>query len=289
MTVYRVLPTHLHGTADAAAKYLTRELGLSANAIKIEQEVHPSVDFRPTIQALSSDKHLICVEVVEALFPTELQAFILSCRNHSVPVKLYCAIPDGSHSEVSTKSLQFASENGIAILEINPQSANGKILNSPPISLSLGGLRSYRLTDYPKKYREPLKQAIETFRSGNPSKGCAQVYDEIEQLSRRIGRKVSTITGGLSHAAGFDWNTVQWNNLLEFLKKNLQPSVVGCPELRPQLLSRLVGMTEYRNEAGHKPASLQKLMDRDRSLKTRFESAMDELLKLIEASKALKV
>jgi hypothetical protein len=47
--------------------------------------------------------------------------------------------------------------------------------------------------------------------------------------------------------------------------------------------------TEYRNETGHKPASLPKKIERDKQLRTRFESAMDELGRLIEAARPLRV
>jgi hypothetical protein len=287
--IYRVLPSHLHGTADAAAKYFTNQLGLKSSSIMPESEVNPNVDFRPTLQAISGDKHIICIEIVEKLYPPEINNFILSCRNHSIPAKLYCVFPFGAFEQVDVKAIQFATENGIALYEVNPVSGNGKHVIGTPVSLSLGGLRPFRLTDFPSKYRASLKGAIDTFKGGNPSKGCAQVYDELEQLTRRIGKKCHGIPGALKKRAGFDWEKEAWHNEVEFLKANLDRTAAACPELKHPLLSRVAGITEYRNETGHKPSSVDKLIARDISLKTRFESAMDELLNLITAVKPLRV
>jgi len=286
MNTYRALPDNLKDFADATQKYLTKELGLAA--IKVEQEVHRDVDFRPTLSAKSTDKHIICAEVVEQLFTPDIEQFVLACRNHSLPVKLYVALPKGQFLSYEQKVLKFARENGIAILEISPPN-HGTLITTPPVSLSLGGLRAFDLHKFPAKYREPLKQAIETFKNGNPAKGCSEVYDEIEQLTRRIGKKCESITGGLVKAAAFDWDKAAWTSILEFLKNNVNKSVINCPQMNNQLFSRLIGITEYRNETGHKPSSLQTRIDRDKQLRTRFESAVDELRCWIEATRPLRV
>lgn len=286
MNTYRALPDNLKDYADATHKYLSKELGLSA--IKIEHEVHPDVEFRPTLSAISTDKHIICAEVVEQLFTPDIEAFVLSCRNHSLPVKLYVTVPKGQIQSYDPKVLKFAHENGVAILEVDPPH-HGVLITGQPVSLALGGLRKFNLQEYPAKYRAPLKQAIETFKGGNPVKGCSEVYDEIEQLTRRIGRKCESIPGGLKKTGNIDWERGNWAPALDFLKTNIDKTKVGCPSINNQLMSRLIGMTEYRNETGHKPSSLQKRIERDKQLRTRFESAMDELGQLIEAARPLRV
>ncbi len=286
MNTYRALPDNLKEYADATHKYLSKELGLTA--IKIEHEVHREIEFRPTLSAISTDKHIICAEVVEQLFTPDIETFVLACRNHSLPVKLYVTVRKGQFQAYDLKALKFARENGVAILEISPPN-HGVLITNQPVSLSLGGLRTFSLSEFPAKYREPLKQAIETFKSGNPAKGCSEVYDEIEQLTRRIGWKCAGITGGLKKKGNVDWDKDSWANVLEFLKSNVDKTAIGCLNLNNQLFSRLIGITEYRNETGHKPSSLQKKIDRDKQLRTRFESAMDELGCMIEAARPLRV
>jgi hypothetical protein len=286
MNTYRALPDNLKDFADATQKYLTKEFGLAA--IRVEEEVHREIDFRPTLSATSPDKHIICAEIVEQLFTPDIEQFVLACRNHSLPVKLYVAVRKGQFQAYEQKVLKFSRENGIAILEISPPN-HGTLITTPPLSLSLGGLRTFDLHQFPAKYREPLKQAIETFKSGNPAKGCSEVYDEIEQLTRRIGKKCEAIPSGLSKTATFDWDKTAWASILEFLNKNADRTIINCPQMNNQLFSRLIGMTEYRNEAGHKPSSLQKRIERDKQLRTRFESAMDELWCWIDAARPLRL
>lgn len=286
MNNYRALPDNLKGYADTAKKYLSDDLGLAA--MNIESEIDPSIEFRPTLSAISNDKHIICAEVVDKLFSPEVEHFVLDCKNKSVPVKLYVVVGKGEFQAYDAKALKFARDNGIAILEVAVPNV-GQLMNGLPLSLSLGGLRSFTLTDYPKKYRESLKHAIETFKSGNPSKGCSDVYDEIEQLTRRLANKASSFPNALKKKSGFDFNKGPWHSLLEFLNSNLDRSVIGCQNLNGQLFNRLIGLTEFRNESGHKPSSLKKRIERDKQLRTRFESAMDELLTLINATKSLRI
>lgn len=286
MTTYRALPDNLKSLADATQYYLTNELGL--NSINIEKEIDRNIDFRPTLSATSTDKHIICAEVVDRLLTPDIEHFILACRNHSLPVKPYIVVLQGSFSAYPQHALKFARENGVAILEISPPS-HGQLITALPLALSLSGLRKFETQSFPKKYREPLKQAIETFKNGNPVKGCSEVYDEIEQLTRRIGKKCATIPGGLKQTTSYDWDKEAWSKILDFMNKQIDRSAIQCPLLNNQLFSRLIGMTEFRNETGHKPASLTKRVERDKQLRTRFESAVDELKLWIEASKALKV
>ncbi|MDB5821357.1 MAG: hypothetical protein JWR21_61 [Herminiimonas sp.] len=287
MDTYRALPDNLKETADAAKIFLGKELGLTH--IKIESELHPKIDFRPTFHSIAADKHCICVEVVETLFSPDIEKFVLSCRNHSFPAKLYVAIPRGLFQSIDHKVLRFARENGIAILEVAPPD-NATVIANMPLSLSLGGLRSFDLRiDFPPKYRQKLQEAVETFKGGNPAKAVGDVYDELEQLTRRIGQKCETIAGALKKPAQQDWEKGNWNPMLEFLKSNIDKTVTRCPLLTGQLFNRLIGLTEHRNDSAHKPNSIEKLIARDQQLRTRFETAMDELKNWIEASKPLKV
>lgn len=285
MNTYRALPENLHTTADAASKYFTKHHGVPQP--RVEQEVHPLVAFRPTLQFSTADRHILCVEVVEQLFPPELNEFILSCRNYGVPVKLYAVVAQGQLPSLPTQAIKFAQENGIGILEVTSTGAGTELVK--PLSLSLTGLREFKLTEYPAKYRAALKSAIDTFRQGNPAKGCSQIYDELEQLTRKIGKKSAQVAGALKKVPAFDWDKESWANILDFLRVNLNASVLKCPELRPIVFSRLAGLTEYRNETGHKPASMAKLIERDKQLRTRFESAMDELALVVRAVGPLRL
>src|SRR5688572_28510576 len=117
MSTYRALQEELRPFADGAIKYFKKELGVPA--IKIEEELSPKVEFRPTLHGLLPDKHILCGEVCETLFPPFIEAFVLACRNHGLPVKLFVVIPIGQVQQIETKALSIAQENGISILEIS--------------------------------------------------------------------------------------------------------------------------------------------------------------------------
>lgn len=286
---YRALAPHLHGAADAVLKYFIANHGIKNSNIVVEEGVDPNVEFAPTFTLTTDDKELICIEILENLYPPEIKDFVLGCKNHSVPAKLYCALLSEPEDQVETRAYQFATDNGIGLLGVDPANYGIRKINNNALSLSLGGLRTFKMGDYPSSYRAALQSAIDTFKNGNPGKGCLDVYQEIEHLTRRIGKRAASISGGLRSTASFNWDTQAWANIAEFLKTHLDTTVCKCPDLRPQLFNRIIGMTEYRNDVGHKPKTLAKRIERDRLAKTRFEGAMDELLILINASKPLRL
>jgi hypothetical protein len=286
MSTYRVLQEDMRPFADAAVKYFKKEFGVPS--MRIEEELSAKVEFRPTLQGLLPDKHILCGEVCETLFPPFIEKFVLACRNHGLPVKLFVVIPKGQVQQIETKALTFAQENGIAILEVD-ENGSGKVLQGMPLSLSLGGLRSFDVGEFPPKYRGAVGAAIQTFKQGNPDKGCSLVYDEIEALTRKAIRKCNKIPKGLTKAPTFDLDKESWANVLEFLKKHVDKAQIKCPELTPALFNRLIALPPHRNDTGHKPASLEKLIQRDRQLRTRFEAAVDDLLAFIKAVQPLRL
>lgn len=293
MSSYRALPGNLIDIANTAQRYLVREFGVSQSKINIETGISDAIRFSPTINATTKHYDLICVEVVdesrlEEVMHANLLPFAIECRNLGLPVKLFIAIMRGLHASLSKSVLKNARDNGIAILELFPPN-HGDIIGNMPVSLSLCGLRYFDLCEFSPKYREPLKLAIETFKGGNPAKGCSDVYDLLEDLTRRIGKKCDSIPNAfIKKSHSIDWDRGSWATILNFINSNLHRSAVNCPELTTQLFSRLIGITSYRNAVGHRIRSVKKRIERDKSLRTRFESAMDDLLQLIKASRPLR-
>jgi hypothetical protein len=285
MNTYRVLTENLRPTADGAIKYFSREFGLSAH--RIESEVHDQLDYRPTVHWTDHDKYVVCCEVCDVLFPADLERSILSCRNHGIPVKLFVVVPAGVFPTLPTRSISFARENGVAILEV-ATSGTGTMLTGQPVPLSLTGLRSFDLSLFPARYRGTVKSAVETFKLGNPPEACAIIYKEIENLTRRIAKKAQRVSGGLGSVCTLNLDSDAWHSVLTFLHKHLNRTALGCPDLKGTLFNRLLGMTEHRNDTGHKPKSLAKLIERDQELRTRFEDAVDRLRELIRASAPMK-
>jgi hypothetical protein len=283
---FRALPGHLIPLAETAARHFAREYGIQLVRFKAEAEISPDIPYRPTLHAQKSDGSIIAIDVSDLAVPAELNSLILGCKNHAIPLKLWVAVPYDGIGAYRPAEMHFIRENGLGLVELHVDGRRRQIVG-PPLALSLTGLRAIRYSDFPARYRDDLRNAYDTFVNGNPAKGCSLVYDELEALTRRICKKAQA-RGLLNRTPNFNVDTEAWNNVLAFLRSNFNRTLAGCPDLTDALLSRLQGLTEYRNEAGHKPKSLKKLMARDKRLRTRFEAAIDELQLLVDAAKPLK-
>lgn len=283
---FQFLSAALHPTAAEVVNYFRQNLGLGG--FKAEQAIDDEIEFKPALHAVSKDHHIICVEVSETLYPPSLDAFILACKNKSVPAKLYVATPTGYSQTEFRAAFQRAKDNGVGLLEVTGNQVKAFHL---PLSQSLSGLRRVQLANFPAKYREPLFQAQQTFLDGDPVKGCAGVYDELENLSRRVAIKAND--KGFWHdpakVPNVNFETHSWAKLLEILKDHLNRQAAGCANLNDALYYRILGVTAHRNDAGHKPNSVARRKKRDAELRTRFEHATDMLLDLTKAASPLRV
>ncbi len=279
---YRILPPHLQGHAEAVKRYF-RTKGVTK--FTIEEPIGRDGVYRHTLTATTNDGHYICVEVSENAYIDTLDAVVLDYRNKKLPVKLYVAIPKGVSNANLQKQLGQARRNGVGVVEVDE---NGADLIHDALSQSLADLREIDLNSFPTKYRSALSQAADSFRRGNPAKGCSMVYDEIEDLSRRIAEKTEA-KGFWKSAPTLKIDKAPWANVLEALMEQLNYSVCPCPKLKKVFLARVLGITSHRNETGHKIRRRADLVKRDKRLRTRFEDATDLLLDLINASKPLHV
>src|SRR5438270_10893496 len=91
---YRYLPEHLRPVADSAARFLKEQRGLTK--FKVEAEAYKLLAFRPTLSTTTPEGHIVCIEVLEEPFSTNLQAVVLECVRLGLPVKLYVACPTKS-------------------------------------------------------------------------------------------------------------------------------------------------------------------------------------------------
>jgi hypothetical protein len=284
---FRILGESLRPMADAVVKHFDDEIGIATFAE--EEPIHPDVA-RPTLHAVTSDHHYLCIEFSETTpYPPTLDRFVLDCKTQCLPVRLYVAVVANSTDPNFQRDFNRARENGVGIIEVKEQTV--RILHEP-LSLSLAGLRKIPKQSFPKKYRLALAQAEATFKQGNPAKGCSQVYDEIEDLTRKIAKKTLKRKIWRSTRAGkpepvFNLSKGNWATLIELLMVQLDP---GLPPRIPKALwAKILGLTPHRNDTGHKPKSKAALIKRDTTLRTQFENAVDTLLELIEASRSLRI
>jgi len=284
---YRHLPEQLRPIAEAARRFFKAERGVSH--FKVEEEFDKKVSYRPTLHSITRDHYFLCVEVLETPYKAVLDGFVLDCVGHSLPVKLYVAFPGDSEQKTYKDDVDRARNNGVGALEISKK--GDKVIHEA-VSLSLFALRPIDKKKFPAKYRSSIASAETTFRGGTPEKGCSLVYDEIEDLSRKIAKKTQSkglwrsLRGG-EKPPRIKLDKGPWEKVMEILIEHLDYK--RCPSLKRNLLSRVLGVTAHRNETGHKPGTVKDLMNRDGELRTRFEGAVDTLMDLITAAKPLRV
>jgi hypothetical protein len=281
---FDLLDPSLEDTANSAVRLFKSERAVKS--IKTKEHPFGEDGWAPTFFGVNDERICVCVEVSDNPYPTTLDAFILDCKNRGFPAKCYVVMPkDSNHSEFKVR-LKRAQANGVGVLEIDKHLRPHSYCEAT--TLSLTGLRN-DVHSFPKSVRPRIVGAMSTFCNGNPAKGCSEVYDEIELLTRQLGGYASTNgwwKAGTSAIPNFV--TDNWNPVLNFYLQHLdfQSKVKPvCPLLDKPLLQRIIGVTTYRNQTGHKPKNIQKTMDRDRRLKTRFEAAVDLFLEVIEAIK----
>jgi len=291
---FRVLGESLHATAEAALKFFSNELGIGKTKFKVETPIHNDLSYRPTIHVVTEDYHYLCIEVSNDPYVTFLDSVVIECRQLGLPVRLYVARPKSLPSSSNfAHQLSQAAKRGVGLVEVNP-SGSGDIIRDA-LSLSLSGVRPLDKKDCPRRYKSSLTNALRTFLNGNPAKGCLDVYEEIEDLTRRIavrldkqslwrtprkGEKMPSLSSPCS------WNKTanHIHNWTSFSK--LKPL---CPELSKTLIAQLIGITRKRNQTAHKIRKASDLIKRDRKLSTMFEEAVDLLVELHSAAKPLRV
>ncbi len=284
---YRYLSEQLRPTADTAARFFTGRWGVTK--FKFEEPLNQEITYRPTLQAITSDHHYLCVEVSESPYPTGLDAFVLDCMRLCRPVRLFVALPSESKNQYYNRDLARARDCGVGVLEVSQ--GNPRIIQQPT-SLSLAGVRPVDLEKSPKRYRLALSQAEDVFKGGNPAKGCSLLYDEIEDLSRKVAKKINLkgfwkpLPQNRSQPK-INFDKDAWYKVIRVLMDNLD--LQKCRYISHHLLARILGLTPYRNEASHKPRTKSALIKRDSQLRTRFENAVDILFDSIQAVKPLHI
>ena len=282
---YKFLPDQLQSTADAVSEYLKEDRGV--NDVKIEEQVEQELQYRPTIHGLSPEKYVIAVEVQETINTAPLDSVIIDCVRLAIPMKLFLAFAP-SATPVSHSLIESAHKKGLGVIEVR---TTGPVVLREALPLSLLG---YRLDHkkFPKKMRGTLIDAGNTFRDGSPPKACALVYDEIEDLSRKIVKKTKKkklwrkLKPG-EKASKLNLDEGPWEKVIELFQNFYIVNKKKVPGLTASLIHRIAAVTTYRNESGHKPKSLPDRIKRDGEIRTRFESAADLLLDLIEVYKQI--
>jgi hypothetical protein len=288
---FQLLAPDLHATAHAAQKYFAAEHG--AKGFHHETIVGKNLSLRPTLSAHLSDGCILCVEVSEKAYSNSLDTFVVECSTCSLPVKLYVVLPSSKGDAEFGPNLRKAKARGVGVIEIGDTGASAC---AEAVSLSLFGVRRIVMSEFPKGRRESVRQAEQTFLNGNPVKGCQSLYEELEAVTRAFA-KYSKAQGwwrapyqGEVHPSA-NIETGSWATVLRELGTFLDLSSCQrkCPLMKDALIASVRAVTDPRNLTSHKPNKLRAIIERDRKLRTWFETSSDLLKVWYEATKPLKL
>lgn len=294
MRKYNFLSKRLWPVADNIIDYFINTQGLSKRKFNKEKPILPQVEYATTLFAITKDYHFLCIEIIDNKYPNALDDFVFDCSKKSLPVRLFIAFPKDQLNDTEYRAIVGrAKKRSIGILEVR----NGNVTQiNDALSLSSIGLQEIDTKKFPAKYRADLSRAEGTFRNGDPAKGCLNIYEEIESLSRSICKKTREDGYWRNPKRGekiphIQYDRTPWANIMKVLYKYLDFAAIKriCPEIDDLLIAKVLSITKERNETGHKIRNPNDLKRRDSRLKIRFEVGVDLLMDLIKASKPIKV
>lgn len=283
---YQALAESLRPLADAVVAFLRAEEG--ANRFVAEQPLTAGANYSPTLHGHCRDRSIVAVEVNEGTYTGLLDSFVLDSQGLGLPVRLFLAVPEQGTAQSLLDLHRNARRRGIGVLEVNGGTVRRHL---PALRLSLTGLRAINRKAFPRRILPHLVAAEETFRNGDPAKGCSKVFDVLERCSRRVcldiaskklwrpGRKTP------NHPDSWYEKTGAWAKVLNVASESGNWTAIRASgiSIRSALWSQIQGLTDHRNDTGHEPASMDALRNRDTRLRTQFEHAVDTLSALLDA------
>lgn len=289
---YTMLGQNLHETADRAKKYFAQTYG--ATHFECEQALDKDLPLKPTWQGDMNEGYRLCIDVRESPFSNSLYEFVMECSARGMPIRLWVAVPHGNVAPTFNAELKQARKLGVGVVQIGDDGTAHEF--HKPVALSLFGLKGTDFKVVPKARREALKNAEDLFRGGAPDKGCQEICQCLELVTRQFAE--------YTHDAGL-WNTPagakallprffrrdSWATMLEALdsRVDVERTRAKCPAFTKPKVAGARHYTDWRNSLSHKPKTLKQLQERDAKLRTMFEATRDLLIEWYLIVKPLRM
>lgn len=289
---YMMLGQNLHETADRAKKYFAQTYG--AAHFECEKALDKDLPLKPTWQGTMNAGYRLCVEVRESPFSNSLYEFVVECSKRRMPIRLWVAVPHGNVGPTFNSELKQARDLGVGIVQIAEDGTGNEF--HKPVALSLFGLKRTDLNAAPKPRREFLKNAEDLFLTGSPDKGCQEICQCLELVTRQFAEHTygaglwRTPEGANTLAARF-FREVAWATMLEALDTRIDEkrTRAKCKAFKKAKVAGARHYTDWRNTLSHKPKTLKEFQDRDAKLRTMFEATRDLLIEWYDIVKPLKL
>jgi hypothetical protein len=171
----------MQAVATAGLRFLTDRFG--KGGVKLDEEIHPDISWRPTIQVRPSKALIVAAEVSDGLNPGALKLAALDVMRFDFPISMYLVCPlDIYLADKGQKLTGHLRRHGFGILTVDE---DGKVVSQCPCIplaqfLSEEEMAPY-LVDMNPKVRVHFRGASDTYRTneGQGLQACGQIVEAI--------------------------------------------------------------------------------------------------------------
>jgi hypothetical protein len=184
---FDIFPPKMQAVAKAGQRYLIDRFGKAG--IKLEEELHPDIAWRPTIQVRPNKALIVAAEVSDSLNPGALKLAAIDVLRFDFPISMYLVCPlDIYLADKGQKVTGQLRRHGFGILTVDD---DGKVVSQCPC-IPLAQFLSEEemapsLANMNPKLRVFFKGAHDTYRTneGQGLQACGQI---VEAVIRGLGK-----------------------------------------------------------------------------------------------------
>jgi hypothetical protein len=274
MSKYRILPAHLHATADKAEKLIKTKYGL--NNAHVETSIDPTIPWSPTLHWKTKTGYIAC-EIHETPFPVIVKTVFGDGATTDLPIKIIIAIPNNSPISQSDylKESNEAKRFGCGLLTIN-DNGTGTFQHSGieiPLHIPIP-----KFSNFNNKIRADVEHAYDIYINSDPRHGVQELGQLIENvmihLADQAKKKGKLITGKFKTPDKYYAQAKLIDDLMQ--DKIIDNSILG----------KCRGFVDDRNKASHKPKTVREATEINRKLRNVMISGLIILEELPEKLKA---
>ena len=266
MSIYKLLPAHLHKIADAAVTVIKTRYNLGEP--QIEASIDASIGWQPTLLWKINTGYIAC-EVHETPMPVIIKSAFGDISTSGIPVRMIIAHPM-NHNMSQSEYLKESNEikrYGCGLVSIKDD--NSGVFQCYGLDVPLY-LSTPKYSSFNKKMRADIQKAFELYINGDPRHGVQELGQIIENIITHLGhqakKKGKLTKGGFPPANGKHY---PFASLVEDL---MREHVIDNG-----LLGKCRGFADERNACSHRPNNIRQAIETNKKLRTAMSGGLNIL------------
>ena len=260
---FDTLSPKLQLVAKAGQGYLTSRFGRAG--LKLDEEIDPSIAWRPTIQLRPNRASIIAADVSDSLYPSALKIAALDVLRFDYPISMYLVCPlDVYLADKGQKVTGQLRRHGFGLLTVDDDKK--VVSQSPCIPLAQFLAEediAPALTALPQKLRVAFRAALETYRT-NEGQGLQQCGQVVEAIVRCLAKGAATVNVISPPASGRPLAEVIDDMYATSVFKPHRAALGGARDF----------VREYRNIASHPADTPKRAIEKIRKCKAGVVDAL---------------